>query len=233
MSTHFDHKNIHKSTWISPDGQTENQIDHVVIDEKHAVSIKDVRSYRGADISSDHFLVIAKIKQEWPRDQPKTNSNKRKKYNYTLLENEETKNKMQEQIKRKFEETEAMDIEGKWQQIQEVLTKVADEWLKKDENIANFLDTARERNIENFNEKAVQNLEILKRLIDAVVYLSKEERSFRGHDETCESDNNGNFKELIDFMKTYDQKLERFLSEATVFVGTSKSIQNDLIESIS
>nr|CAH7721817.1 unnamed protein product [Callosobruchus chinensis] len=101
------------------------------------------------------------------------------------------------------------------------------------ENIANFLDTARERNIENFNEKAVQNLEILKRLIDAVVYLSKEERSFRGHDETCESDNNGNFKELIDFMKTYDQKLERFLSEATVFVGTSKSIQNDLIESIS
>nr|CAH7722417.1 unnamed protein product [Callosobruchus chinensis] len=42
-----------------------------------------------------------------------------------------------------------------------------------------------------------------------------------------------NFKELIDFLKTYDQKLERFLSEATVFVGTSKSIQNDLIESIS
>nr|CAI5823530.1 unnamed protein product [Callosobruchus analis] len=67
----------------------------------------------------------------------------------------------------------------------------------------------------------------------SVVYLSKEECSFRGHDETSESDNEGNFKELIDFLKTYDQKLVRFLSEATVFVGTSKSIQNDLIESIS
>nr|CAI5847007.1 unnamed protein product [Callosobruchus analis] len=100
------------------------------------------------------------------------------------------------------------------------------------QNIANLLDTARERDIENFNEKVRENREILKRLIDAVVYLSKEE-CFRGHDETSESDNKGNFKELIDFLKTYDQKLERFLSEATVFVGSSKSIQNDLIESIS
>nr|CAI5852598.1 unnamed protein product [Callosobruchus analis] len=89
------------------------------------------------------------------------------------------------------------------------------------QNIANVVDTARKRDIENFNEKVPENREILKRLIDAVVYLSKEECSFR------------NFKELIDFLKTYDQKLERFLSEATVFVGTSKSIQNDLIESIS
>nr|CAI5827286.1 unnamed protein product [Callosobruchus analis] len=101
------------------------------------------------------------------------------------------------------------------------------------QNIANVVDTARKRDIENFNEKVRENREILKRLIDAVVYLSKEECSFRGYDETSESDNKGNFKELIDFLKTYDQKLERFLSEATVFVGTSKSIQNDLIESIS
>nr|CAI5854557.1 unnamed protein product [Callosobruchus analis] len=101
------------------------------------------------------------------------------------------------------------------------------------QNIANVIDTARKRDIENFNEKVRENREILKRLIDAVVYLSKEECSFRGHDETSASDNKGNFKELIDFLKTYDQKLERFLSEATVFVGISKSIQNDLIESIS
>nr|CAI5833699.1 unnamed protein product [Callosobruchus analis] len=100
-------------------------------------------------------------------------------------------------------------------------------------SIANVVDTARKRDIENFHEKVRENREILERLIDAVAYLSKEECSFRGHDETSESDNKGNFKELIDILKTYDQKLERFLSEATVFVGTSKSIQNDLIESIS
>nr|CAI5857137.1 unnamed protein product [Callosobruchus analis] len=122
---------------------------------------------------------------------------------------------------------------GRYEKSQEHISSSIKFELFGKQNIANVVDTARKRDIENFNEKVRENREILKRLIDAVVYLSKEECSFRGHDETSESDNKGNFKELIDFLKTYDQKLERFLSEATVFVGTSKSIQNDLIESIS
>lgn len=87
------------------------------------------------------------------------------------------------------------------------------------------------KNIENFNEKVRENRKILKRLIDAVVYLSTSKCAFRGNDKTIESDNKENFKELIDFLKTYDPKLENFLSKGIVFVGTSKSIQNDLIKS--
>ena len=42
-STRFQHLNIHKTTWQSPDLNTENQIDHVVIDGRHASSMGSIQ----------------------------------------------------------------------------------------------------------------------------------------------------------------------------------------------
>jgi hypothetical protein len=61
-SVRFPHEDIHEETWISPDGHTRNQIDHVIIDARHAYDIIDVRSYRGADCDSDHCLVKIKYR---------------------------------------------------------------------------------------------------------------------------------------------------------------------------
>ena len=58
----FPHKRIHKATWVSPDLITENQIDHVCIAKKFRRSLEDVRVKRGADVASDHHLVVAKLK---------------------------------------------------------------------------------------------------------------------------------------------------------------------------
>ncbi|XP_071573135.1 craniofacial development protein 2-like [Temnothorax nylanderi] len=40
-STKFNHKDVQKPTWVSPDGQTLDQIDHVLIDARHASNLLD------------------------------------------------------------------------------------------------------------------------------------------------------------------------------------------------
>jgi hypothetical protein len=44
---------IHKYTWTSPDGQTNKQTDHVLIDMRRHSSLLDVRSLKGADCCTD------------------------------------------------------------------------------------------------------------------------------------------------------------------------------------
>ncbi len=67
--TIFPHKNIHKETWISPGGRTRNQIDHILVSRRHRTSVRDIRAMRGADIASDHQLVLTRIKLKLKRKQ--------------------------------------------------------------------------------------------------------------------------------------------------------------------
>ena len=60
-NTFFKHKLIHKTTWTSPDGNTKNEIDYICISTRRRSSLLDVRSYRGADVGSDHNMVIGKF----------------------------------------------------------------------------------------------------------------------------------------------------------------------------
>ena len=78
--TLFPHKTIHKTTWTSPDGRTENQLDHTTISHKWRLSLYDVRVKRGADAASDHHLVVAvlKIKLKAYKDQADRPSHKYK-----------------------------------------------------------------------------------------------------------------------------------------------------------
>ncbi|KAK4872314.1 hypothetical protein RN001_016438 [Aquatica leii] len=72
-STKFKHKKTHKITWIIPgENSTQgNQIDHVLVAKKNATSIRNVRTFRGASADTDHFLVIAKIKQKFNKQRTK------------------------------------------------------------------------------------------------------------------------------------------------------------------
>lgn len=86
-----------------------------------------------------------------------------------------------------------------------------------------------------FNENVRLNRLFLRTVIDAVLYLGKQELAFRGHDESSDSLNRGNFKELLALLisrgpeeiKVHYEKIK------SVFSGDSKTIQNELIDCIS
>jgi hypothetical protein len=59
-STLFLHHNIHKYIWIYPDEKPHSQIDQILIDN----SAIGVRSFRAADCDTDHYLVMAQIRNK-------------------------------------------------------------------------------------------------------------------------------------------------------------------------
>ncbi|XP_078146200.1 zinc finger MYM-type protein 1-like [Centroberyx gerrardi] len=103
------------------------------------------------------------------------------------------------------------------------------EWMSR---IELQLDEQQRRDVIAHNEKVRRNRDILKRLINCVVFLGKQELPFRGHDEGAGSANKGNYLELLDLVAEYDSNLRTHLATSTVFSGTSSKIQNDLISAV-
>jgi len=80
MSTQFQHKRIHKGTWTSPDFKTVNQIDHILINTNKKRIVQDIRTLRGLNCDSHHFLVKTILKQRLITN-PRGNIDNRKKWN--------------------------------------------------------------------------------------------------------------------------------------------------------
>jgi hypothetical protein len=59
----FAHRNIIKFTWTSPDGKSHNHIDHILIERRRHSNALDVRLFNVADCDTDHYLVVAKVRE--------------------------------------------------------------------------------------------------------------------------------------------------------------------------
>ena len=146
--TLFKHKLIHKWTWLSPNGRDRNQIDHITINGKFRRSLEDVRVMRGADASSDHYLVVANIKLKLKRCKKPTSCSGVI-YDVAKLKSPEVKREFSIQLKNRFECLQIEDanenntevsntksVNQKWEEFKTVYNETATAVLgkKKKEN---------------------------------------------------------------------------------------------------
>ena len=127
----FPHRNIHKCTWTSPDGQTHNQIDHILIDRRSHSSIIDVRSFRGADCDTDHYLVVAKVRERLAVRKQAAQKSDGARFNLRKLNDLEVRKQYQIEIKNRFAALENVseyeDINRAWENIKENIKTSATE----------------------------------------------------------------------------------------------------------
>ena len=97
-------------------------------------------------------------------------------------------------------------------------------------SIAAQLDEGHRIAVRRHNEEVDRNRHILSKIIDAVKFCGAFELALRGHDQSDASENPGIFRGLIDLMASIDRVLEVHLENATVFKGTSKTVQNELLD---
>jgi hypothetical protein len=100
----FPHRNIHKFTWTSPVGKTHNQIDHIFRDRRRHSSILDVRSFREADCDTDHYLVVAKVRERLAMSKQTTQRVHMERFNLKKLNEVADKEQYHVEISNRFVE---------------------------------------------------------------------------------------------------------------------------------
>ena len=127
----FPHKDVHKATWISPDRVTENQLDHITINRKFRTSMLDVRVKRGADIASDHHLLICQLRLKL-KAAKKLQSATGFRYNVAALQSKAKLDSFRISLQNRFEVLEdSVDLDTQWNNTRDMFLSTCKETLGK------------------------------------------------------------------------------------------------------
>ncbi|XP_075979935.1 uncharacterized protein LOC142979060 [Anticarsia gemmatalis] len=126
-STMYRNKDIYKGTWKSPDGRTINQIDHALIDDRHKSTIQHVRTYRGADCDSDHYLLGIKLKTKIKVTPPvKHLMDNLEQINVENIQHKELRHQFQIEISNRFSDLQVENnVDDSWKIISSSVKDIA------------------------------------------------------------------------------------------------------------
>nr|CAB3230289.1 craniofacial development protein 2-like [Phallusia mammillata] len=126
-NTFFNHKRIHKQTWKSPNGKTTSEIDYICICRRWRSALQDVRSCRGADVASDHYLVKGSLKLKLKKIIKHSGT---KPYDLIKLKDQKIVKMFHKDLSTRFQAVQVKDdIEEQWKQFREIVTTAADQTL--------------------------------------------------------------------------------------------------------
>ena len=134
------YRDILKTTWSSPDQKTVSQIDHVITNQKLRRSLQDVKANRGADIGSDHVLVVATVSLKLQKT--KRGEERQERFDTAKLNNSNTEKAFKLEMNNRFhvlQDEQEMNIDS----FNQVLTETSkalpgyrknrkEEWIKTD-----------------------------------------------------------------------------------------------------
>ncbi|GFG31443.1 hypothetical protein Cfor_07802 [Coptotermes formosanus] len=108
-------------TWKIPGTNDTNQIDHITVSKRWATDIENIRTYRGANSDSDHFLVGARLKQRIALI-TRSSAENRKRWNIDKFDETDVERYYQQEVQRKLQENPpSNDIEEEWTYIKEMI----------------------------------------------------------------------------------------------------------------
>ena len=116
-NTWFPHKRIHKYMWECRGKGLRSLIDYFLVGKEARKQVIDVKAVRGAEIGSDHYLVLMKIKLKVRRMKENRQEEGRQQIKLCKLKDEKVRKEYQAVIAELYEGARGTDIERAWKEL--------------------------------------------------------------------------------------------------------------------
>jgi hypothetical protein len=150
----FPDHDIHKYTWASPGGKPHNQIDHILVDRQRHSRVLDVLSFRAADCDTNHYLVVAKVRQRLAVNKQRSQRFHMERFNLKKINEVEAKEKYHVEVSNRFAALEDLDAEAEinsaWETIRENI-KISAKRVQWEQAKLQWLQDPSEINGDNLN----------------------------------------------------------------------------------